>query len=456
MRFPYFCVIDDGAPQAFTYGHSPRNARIVISKGTMTLLTPDELEAVVAHELGHVCHWDMVVMTIAQVVPLIAYSIYRAAMRMSDSSKKNRSAAFVVAIGAYAVYLVSEFAVLWFSRLREYYADQYAGERTNNPASLASALVKIGYGLASGSGSDSSRNDNSARSAGLSNGALGALNIFDRKASLGLAVSVGTSAPSGAGESERVKGALQWDLWNPWALYYEVQATHPLIAKRLERLGQQSVALGQSPYVVFDRVRTESYWDEFLVDLVVMLLPKVGLLVGLGLLMGLSFGAPFSVGLFGLPLALLGAGTVLKVRMQYRRGSAVDASVASLLKEVKISPVRTSYAVVRGTIVGRGVPGYIFSEDFVLQDETGIIFLDYRQPLPLWDFLFGLLRAGSYTGKRVEVRGWYRRAPVPYLEIATIRDLELGTERHCYTSSAKWIGALVCLVAGVVCLCVGL
>ena len=84
VRFPYFCVIDDGAPQAFTYGHSPRNARIVISRGTMTLLAPDELEAVVAHELGHVCHWDMVVMTIAQVVPLVSFSIYRAAMRMSD------------------------------------------------------------------------------------------------------------------------------------------------------------------------------------------------------------------------------------------------------------------------------------------------------------------------------------------------------------------------------------
>jgi Zn-dependent protease with chaperone function len=58
-------------------------------------------------------------------------------MRVSDSNKKNRSAAFVVAIGAYSVYLVSELAVLWFSRLRDYYADQYARDRTNNHASLA-------------------------------------------------------------------------------------------------------------------------------------------------------------------------------------------------------------------------------------------------------------------------------------------------------------------------------
>ncbi len=455
VRFPYFCVIDDGAPQAFTYGHSPRNARIVISRGTMTLLAPDELEAVVAHELGHVCHWDMVVMTIAQVVPLVSFSIYRAAMRMSDGDKKNRSASFVVAVGAYVVYIVSELAVLWFSRLREYYADQFAGERTNNPAALASALVKIGYGLAGGPDSASSKGQSGSQIEGVSNGALGALNIFDRKASLGLVVSTGGAATAGTANTERVKDALQWDLWNPWALYYEIQATHPLIAKRLERLGQQSIAFGQPPYLIFDREQPESYWDEFFVDLVVLLLPKIGVMVGLALLMALSFGAPFAVALLGFPLALFGAGALVKAAMQYRRGKASQASVASLLKEVKVSPVRTSFVVLSGKVIGRGVPGYIWSEDFVLQDETGIIFLDYRQPLPLWDFLFGVLRAGSYTGKPVEVSGWYRRAPVPYLEIATIRDMEQGVSRNCYTSYAKWLGALICLVAGVLLLVTG-
>ena len=46
------------------------------------------------------------------------------------------------------------------------------------------------------------------------------------------------------------------------------------------------------------------------------------------------------------------------------------------------------------------MPGYIFSEDFVLKDDAGIVFLDYRQPLAIWEWLFGLLRAGSYTGKQ--------------------------------------------------------
>lgn len=451
LRFPHFAILDDGAPQAFTYGHHPGNARIVISRGTRDLLTPAELEAVVAHELGHICHWDMVVMTIAQMVPLISYSIYRAATRISESDKKSRSLSFLVAVGAYALFVVSELAVLWFSRLREYYADQFAGRKTNDPAALSSALVKIGYGLVSG-GSQGAGHDKSTPNE-LASGALGAFNIFDRKSSLGLVVSTGGASTHDPSSAERVKDALQWELWNPWALYYEIQSTHPLIARRLERLGEQSVATGQQPYLVFDRQRQESYWDDFIIDLCVMLLPKVGLIVGVALLMARSFGASFDASLFGYPLALWGLGAIVKTAMQYRHQSAKESSIAGLLSEVKVSPVRTSFVKLTGTVIGRGVPGLIWSEDFVLRDQTGIIFLDYRQPLPLWDFLFGLLRAGSYTTKRVEVTGWYRRAPVPYLEIASIRNCEDGVLRRCYTSWVRRLCAALVFGAGVIILC---
>src|SRR5262249_48038123 len=53
MKFPRFGILRDGAPQAFTYGHHPGNARVILSEGILNLLEPDEVEAVVAHELGH-------------------------------------------------------------------------------------------------------------------------------------------------------------------------------------------------------------------------------------------------------------------------------------------------------------------------------------------------------------------------------------------------------------------
>ena len=73
MKFPAFGVIDDGAPQAFTYGHHPNNARVVISRGTMNLLAPAELEGVVAHEIGHARNWDMAALHVRRSKPPAAH-----------------------------------------------------------------------------------------------------------------------------------------------------------------------------------------------------------------------------------------------------------------------------------------------------------------------------------------------------------------------------------------------
>ncbi len=150
MRFPSFGIIHDGAPAAFTYGHHPNNARVVISDGLLNLLEPDESEAVVAHELGHARNWDMALMTLANLVPLLMYFLYRVAMDYASDKgdKKGGAWGWAVGVGAYVIYVVSEYIVLWFSRTREFFADRFAGQATGNPNALASALIKIAYGLA--------------------------------------------------------------------------------------------------------------------------------------------------------------------------------------------------------------------------------------------------------------------------------------------------------------------
>jgi heat shock protein HtpX len=145
--------------------------------------------------------------------------------------------------------------------------------------------------------------------------------------------------------------------------------------------------------------------------------------------------------MLGVALGLMGLGSFLKARFRYRRGLFPHLTTAALLGHVKVSDVRPIPATVTGTIIGKGVPGLIWSEDFVLRDSTGILFLDYRQPLAIWSWLFGLLRAGRYQGKEVRVRGWFRRAPVPYLELDYLEVLD-GSEpsRRAYTSyfSVGW------------------
>lgn len=218
MRFPSIGLLDDGAPAAFTYGHHPSNARIVISRGLLELLEPTEVEAVVAHELGHARNWDMVLMTLANLVPLLLYFVYRLAL---DRSKKDSG---LLALGAYVLYIVSQYLVLWFSRTREYYADRFAGRVTGNPNALATALVKIAYGLAAQKGvsseevgdkKDKAQRKEKAQAERLA--AFQAMNIFDKNAAVALVVA--SASPVGIRASqldpELVKGAMQWDLWNP-------------------------------------------------------------------------------------------------------------------------------------------------------------------------------------------------------------------------------------------------
>lgn len=426
IKIPRMGIIPDGSPNAFTYGHTPNNARIVITEGIMDLLEPEEVKTVVAHEFGHVIHWDMLVMTIANLVPLILYHIYRTLIRTRSRYRdKSASARYTIAIVSYILYIISQYIVLWFSRVREYFADRFSGEITQNPDHLASALVKIGYGLA---GKEKNKKNRDARVDSLK-----AMGVFDPSAAKALAVTTYHPASMG-GEVDKdlLKGAMRWDLWNPWALYYELHSTHPLIAKRLLALSRQAKAYGKQPYITFNERKPESYWDEFFVDLFISFLPFIAIILP-------SILYAFTLNPFYLKPAvfLLGAAYIIVVNFSYNFSYFPEMNIASLLKKVKVSKIRPVPCVVKGKIVGRGIPGLIWSEDFVLQDDTGIIFLDYQQPLAIWNFLFGLLRAKKYIGEEVTITGWYRRSPVPYIEIKTLETQY--KKNNCYVFNIKML-----------------
>jgi Zn-dependent protease with chaperone function len=480
MKVPWIGLIHDGAPNNFSYGHHPGNMRIVFTQGILDLLEPEEVESVVAHEMGHGKNWDMLLMTVVQLVPLLLYFLYRTVMQMGGRGKDG-GYRVAVAVSAYVLYIVSEYVVLWFSRCREYYADRFAGNVTGNPSALASALVKIGYGLAS-RGQTNAGDDLDAEVAkkgkkkraqpvfGID--AIGAMGIFDRKGAVtmvassasvgfdraGSGTATATIAPSVS--KENLKSAMQWDLWNPWATFYELNSTHPLIAHRLQYLSDQGAAMGQEPYIVFDRRKPESYWDDFAVDVLVILLPFLLFLVGLGLALALGAGAAFGVlpgalnlgraaglVLCGLPILGLGIGSLIKTILVYRGDHFAPLSVTGLLHKVKVSGVRPVPARLRGTIIGKGVPGLIWSEDFVMRDATGILFLDYRQPLRIWEWLFGLFRAGDFTGKAIEAVGWFRRAPMPYLELKSIT--VDGVTRNSYARHGRYVLAGLGVLIGI-------
>jgi heat shock protein HtpX len=189
---------------------------------------------------------------------------------------------------------------------------------------------------------------------------------------------------------------------------------------RANEAGQGKPGLIYYPFQ-FEARQPESYWDEFLVDLGINSMPALGILVGIAVALPLALSG-FIAGGIGIALLIWGATLWIKRRAVYPGGLEQPRTVRELVSEVKVSRVRAIPGQLSGHIIGKGIPGLYWSEDLVLQDESGYVVLDYRQPMQLWETLFGLLKTDNMVGKKGTARGWFRRARYPIFEL---RELEL-------------------------------
>lgn len=147
MEKPRVAIADSEAPNAFATGRTSKRSVIVVTTGLLRRLDRDELEGVLAHELSHVAHRDVTVMTIASFTAILAGFMVRSAMwgsMMRDRRDSNTFVVFaVVMLVSILVYFVSFLLIRALSRYRELGADRGAAYVTGRPTALANALQKI-------------------------------------------------------------------------------------------------------------------------------------------------------------------------------------------------------------------------------------------------------------------------------------------------------------------------
>jgi heat shock protein HtpX len=145
LPMPKIFVIPDDSPNAFATGRNPQHASVAVTQGILALLEDDELEGVLAHELGHVKNRDIltssIAATLAGAITILARMMFWFGLGGDDRDRRGGGA------GALVMMILAPFAAmliqLWVSRTREYEADATGAHFTGNPQALARALQKL-------------------------------------------------------------------------------------------------------------------------------------------------------------------------------------------------------------------------------------------------------------------------------------------------------------------------
>ncbi len=137
-------------PNAFAFGRTRRDGRVCVTRGILNLLSKDELRAVLGHELAHIKHRDMAIITVLSAIPLMLYWLAWTTMwgGMLGGRRQGGGYAALIGIGAFLLYFITNLLVLYGSRIREYYADLESVRLGIMPHHLATALYKLVYGNA--------------------------------------------------------------------------------------------------------------------------------------------------------------------------------------------------------------------------------------------------------------------------------------------------------------------
>lgn len=147
LPMPKVYIIPDPVPNAFATGRNPNNAAVAATQGLLKILSDNEIEGVLAHEMSHVKHYDILIGSVAAVfagaIAMLANVARYNAVAGSESSNNRRQSGIGGIIAVVLMPIAATIIQMSISRTREYKADEGAARLTRHPEWLMSALAKL-------------------------------------------------------------------------------------------------------------------------------------------------------------------------------------------------------------------------------------------------------------------------------------------------------------------------
>jgi len=215
---PKLYFVNRNDPNAFAFGRTQGSSGVALHKGLIDMLTKEELRAVIAHEVGHIKHRDVSIMTIASSLPTILYYMV---IIFGSGNRRNNSILqmIMVFIGGMIAQFIGVLLVMWLSRTREYYADEFSAYATGNPLALITGLSKITYKITP----TKNEIDKSFKTLYISDPSKG-----EEEEIMEIAKAINSN------NAEKVEEMIEMEKYKYGKK--EWMMTHPITAKRLERL----------------------------------------------------------------------------------------------------------------------------------------------------------------------------------------------------------------------------
>ncbi|MDJ0556701.1 MAG: M48 family metalloprotease [Microcoleaceae cyanobacterium MO_207.B10] len=444
----------------FSYGWLPRFFRIVVSQGLLDNLAEDEIATIYAREISHIKTGDFRLMSMANLMLQIPYTIYWQLTFWADwllDFGNNRLPKFlpefiksflpilvsifrvfaaVISTLSYGLYWLLKLPILWLSRRRVYYSDRLACNLTGNPNGLTRAILKITIGMA---------NDvaNQGKTRNL-------LESFEMLMPVGInqAITTGSIISSSGFES-----ILNWDIFNPYRRWLEINNSHPLLGDRLQKLylyanfwkleteldlGKINTNLNSKNQVYGNK--KDNFITSEKIDFQKLLLqgaPFFGILIGLifaGLLW-LIGGISSAVGIWRLDwlwgdisilVGCLAIGFSIGILMRINHffpdikptKLLQHPNLAELLSTPDPLPLDSQPIKLEGQLLGkRGMSNWL-GQDLILQTTKGLIKLHYSSQWgPIGNLWPKTTRPSDFVGKLITVTGWWRRGATPWIDI---------------------------------------